>query len=199
MSRQALAEMEHIETTAAEKPPMERSDEANEKQHQLARNQGKALEMSLREMSEKVAQRGEEQAFGHFLVGYAFERPEGMYTPENGDLKWHEPEDENVHIEISVRDGADGRFVPALNVTLTVLDADGDEVGTHNQPFLWHPWLYHYGRNWELPGDGQYSFRVQIDMPDFPRHDKKNGKRYTGPVVAEFRDIPVKIYPAESK
>lgn len=140
--------------TPAEKPPMEVTEEAKKKHLDLARKQGEALKQALDEMTQNVAQRGEEKAAGHFLVGYAIEKPEGMYVVEDGELQWQEPEGKNIHIEISVRDGADGRFVPALDVELTVLDAEGQEVGTHRQPFLWHPWLYHYGRNWQLPGDG---------------------------------------------
>lgn len=177
---------------AAEKPPMKVTEEAKAKHLRLAEEQGNALGRAFAEMANNVAQRGEEKAVDNYLVGYAIESPEGMYEVENGELVWREPEDENIHIEISVRDGADGRFVPALDVMLTVLDANGDEVGTHRQPLIWHPWLYHYGRNWQLPGDGEYTFKIKIGMPDFPRHDKKNGKRYAGPVHVEFRDVPVK-------
>lgn len=176
----------------AEKPPMQVTEEAKKKHLRLAEEQGQALGRALAEMANNVAQRGEEKAVGHYLVGYAIEAPEGMYEVQDGQLVWREPEDENIHIEISVRDGADGRFVPALDVELTVLNANGDEVGTHHQPLLWHPWLYHYGRNWRLPGDGNYTFRIKIGMPAFPRHDKENGKRYTGPVAVEFRDVLVK-------
>lgn len=183
--------------TAEHKPPLQVSEEANERQLRLAEEQGAALERAFVEMAHNVAQRGDEKTAGHFLVGYAIEKPEGMYEVRNGKLEWQEPEEENIHIEISVRDGADGRFVPALDVELTVLDADGNEVGTHHQPFVWHPWLYHYGRNWQLPDDGEYTFRIKIGMPDFPRHDKENGKRYTEPVQVEFRGVLVKTKPAE--
>ncbi len=66
-------------------------------------------------------------------------------------LVWREPGDENLHVEIAVRDGADGRFVPALRVTATLVDADGTELGEHEHPLLWHPMIYHYGRNWKVP------------------------------------------------
>lgn len=181
----------------AETPPMEVTEEAKQKHLRLAEDQGSALGRALTEMADNVAQGGEEKAAGHYVVGYAIEKPEGMYHVQDGELRWQEPEGKNIHIEISVRDGADGRFVPALDVELTVLDANGNEVGTHRQPFLWHPWLYHYGRNWHLPGDGEYTFRINIGMPDFPRHDKKNGQRYTGPVQVEFRGVPVKTKPAK--
>ena len=51
-------------------------------------------------------------------------------------------------LEVAVRDVADGRFIPGLTMYATLLDHNGVEIGTHQQPFLWHSWMYHYGRNW---------------------------------------------------
>jgi uncharacterized protein involved in high-affinity Fe2+ transport len=167
------------------------SEEAKENHILLAKKQGQAFKVALDEMTQNVAQTGMEKKAGHYMVGYAVERPEGMYHVRQGELHWQEPEDENIHIEISVRDGADGRFIPALDVKLTVLKADGEMVGTHQQPFLWHPWLYHYGRNWKLPGSGKYTFKINIDMPKFHRHDKENGCRFTEPVEVVFEDIDI--------
>ncbi len=63
--------------------------------------------------------------------------------------------------------------------------------GTHDQPFLWHRWLYHYGRNWQVPHDGRYALRVRIEPASFPRHDRVNGRRYADPVVVEFDDVHI--------
>jgi uncharacterized protein involved in high-affinity Fe2+ transport len=90
-----------------------------------------------------------------------------------------------------VRDAGDGRFVPGVRVCATLVDADGNEVGTHEQPLLWHPMIYHYGRNWELPSDGRYTLRVRVEPPTFMRHDEVNGRRFTVPVEVEFRDVKV--------
>ncbi|MCL4302561.1 MAG: iron transporter [Anaerolineae bacterium] len=90
-----------------------------------------------------------------------------------------------------VRDAADGRFIPGLTVYATLLDSAGREIGTHQQPFLWHPWLYHYGRNWHVPGDGQYTLRVRVEAPDFMRHDKINGQRFATPVTVEFDGVKI--------
>ncbi len=70
---------------------------------------------------------------------------------------------------------------------VTLLDDTGHEIGTHELPFLWHPWFYHYGRNWMVPGDGAYRMRVYFDAPDFPRHDRVNGKRFENAVDVEFQ------------
>lgn len=172
-------------------PPMRQSDEADEKQLGMARKQGDAFQAAAEHMMNKEADNGGEQHVGDYFVGYAVESAEGLYQLEDGELKWQEPEAENVHMEIAVRDAADGRFIPALEVRLTVLDEQGKEVGSHPQPFLWHPWLYHYGRNWKVPGDGKYTLRVRIEAPTFHRHDKKNGLRYREPVEVEFKNVRV--------
>lgn len=176
---------------ARRRPPMEPSDEASESQLDLARDQGSAVERALEHMAEEVATDGGETRAGDYLVGYAVEEAEGMYHLRDGELVWEEPEDENLHVEVSVRDGSDGRIVPGLDVTATLVGPDGEEVGTHKQPFVWHPWIHHYGRNWAVPGDGSYTLRVRIEAPDFPRHDKKNGKRYAQAVEVEFENVEV--------
>lgn len=177
-------------TKAARQPPTQPSDEATQKQLTLAKKEGDAYGESLKVMTQEVA-RGEERPAGDYLVGYAVEEAEGMYHLINGKLEWMEPQDENAHIEVAVRDGADGRFIPQLTVYATLIANDGTGVGTHQQPFLWHPGLYHYGRNWRVPGDGEYTLRVRIEAPEFHRHDRINGKRYAEPVEVEFRNVEI--------
>jgi uncharacterized protein involved in high-affinity Fe2+ transport len=178
---------------AYKKPPAKSSDEANTEQLALARNEGKAYVKSLNHMVKKVADVGGEKRAGDYLVAYAVEKAEGMYHMMNGKLMWHEPEEENVHIEVSVRDGADNRFIPYLNVTVTVKDSYGKLIGKKQQEFLWHPWLYHYGANWRLPREDTYTLQVHIQAPIFMRHDDKNGKRYAQDVTVEFEGIKVKL------
>jgi uncharacterized protein involved in high-affinity Fe2+ transport len=72
-------------------------------------------------------------------------------------------------------------------------------MGTHQVPFLWHPWLYHYGRNWQLPGDGEYTMRVRINAPTFMRHDPENGIRYAEPVEVEFDSVKIETGVKKSK
>lgn len=179
-----------METKSECEPPMQSSDEATQKQLDLARAQGDALLHAVETMTEKVAH-GEEQQVGDYLVGFAVEKAEGLYQLRDGVLEWREPEEENVHVEIVVRDAADGRFLPGLTVYATLIDARGNTIGMHRQPFLWHPWVYHYGRNWKVPGDGEYTIRVHVDVPEFPRHDKKNGRRYSEPADVTFEQVQI--------
>lgn len=177
-------------TTTANKPPMKTSDEAKQKQLDMAKEQGQAYKKALEHMANEEAH-GETKPAGNYLVSYAVESAEGMYHKMDEGLVWREPETENAHIEVAVQDDSDLRFIPGLSVHVTVLDDAGKEIGTHQQPFLWHPWLYHYGRNWELPGDGEYTLRIHIEAPDFMRHDKENGRRYADPVDVEFKNVKI--------
>ena len=102
-----------------------------------------------------------------------------------------DPGEQNVHVEVAVRDASDGRFVPGVRVIATLVDPYGHEVGTHEQPLLWHPMIYHYGRTWTVPVDGLSTLRVRVEPPTFTRHDEVNGQRFAEPVEVEFRNVQV--------
>lgn len=180
-------------TSETRTPPMAPdTSEADRTQLDLARAQGDAYGRALAHMAETVAEDGGTQEAGEYTIGYAVEEAEGMYEWTGDGLRWRDPEDENVHLEVSVRDRADGRFVPGLRVTATLTAAGGERIGPAELPLLWHPMLYHYGRNLAAPADGQYTLTVHIDPPRFMRHDEVNGRRFAEPVDAEFRDVQVK-------
>lgn len=134
-------------TTVAQPPPMRPSDEATDEQLRLARAQGDILQGAIDQMTQQTAADGGERGAGDYLIGYAVEEAEGLYHLRDGTLEWEEPREENAHDDLDVRDGADRRFLPGLTVYATLIGGGGREIGTHRQPFLWHPWLYHYGRN----------------------------------------------------
>ena len=175
------------------RPPSRPSDEADQKQLQMAKQEGEAYSKSLHYMANEVAHTGDTQRAGDYIIGFAQEEAEGLYHLRDGELEWVEPDAENCHIEVAVLDATDHRFIPHLDIEATLLDAAGDEVTTFDCPFLWHPGLYHYGRNVTVPGDGTYTLRIRIAAPTFHRHDKTNGKRYAEPVEVEFSDISIKV------
>ena len=57
------------------------------------------------------------------------------------------------------------------------------------QPLLWHPTIYHYGRDWRAVTDGPHRLRVRVEPPTFMRQDRLNGQRFTEPVEVEFTDV----------
>jgi hypothetical protein len=172
---------------------MKPSEEASRFDLVFASAQGTAYGAALKQMSTFVAHDGREMQEGEYLVAYAVEEAEGMHHLRRGRLQWTEPKKtDNLHVEVTVRDASDGRFIPGLKVFATLIDDKGKDLGTHEQPFLWHPWLHHYGRNWRVPGDGVYRLRVRFDAPDFPRHDKVNGNRFVKGAQVEFTGVKVK-------
>lgn len=175
------------------KPSRSPSDEADERQLDMARKEGDAYHQSLLYMANDVADTGGVREAGDYIVAFAQERAEGMYMLRGeGELEWVEPGDENCHIEISVSDAADRRFIPALDIEATLIAESGATVGPVKVPFLWHPGLYHYGRNITLPGDGRYTLRIRIAPPNFMRHDKTNGRLYASTVEVEFPGVSLK-------
>jgi hypothetical protein len=158
----------------APRPKLKVSEEGDAKGLRLGRAEGAAYGRTLKHMTGDVAEAGDAVRHGDYIIGYAVEKAEGMYMPgRTGRLKWMEPKAANAHIEVSVRDAADGRFIPVLDVTVTVTNSGGKKIGKHKEPLVWHPYLYHYGRNWRLPGDGRYSLRIQFPAPKFHRHEER--------------------------
>lgn len=92
---------------------------------------------------------------------------------------------------MAVSDADDGRFVPGCTVEATLTGEDGEQVGPTTIPLLWHPGLYHYGKNLELPGEDTYDIDVRIEPPEFERHDETHGDRYGETVEVTFEDVAI--------
>jgi len=165
------------------------SEEVDDRQLELARKAGDAYQEALEYMANEVANAGDKREVGDYIVGFAQEEAEGLYAPgDDGDLEWREPEAENCHVEVAVCDADDGRSLPEVDVEVTILDGER-EVSNFRPEFLWHPGLFHYGANVELPGDGEYTVRVAVDPPEFHRHDERNGDRYAEGVEVGFEGV----------
>lgn len=167
--------------------PERASNEATAKQLGVARAQGDAYAEALKAMAEQegaVLTRA-----GDYLIAFVNEHAEGMYDRTGDQLVWREAAAEaTVHLEVAVADGSDGRFVPGLSVHMDVAQEDRVLICT-DLPFLWHPFLYHYGSNAVLPGTGPFDVTVQVRAPGFMRHDPVNGRRYPEAVTARFRKV----------
>jgi hypothetical protein len=154
-----------------------------------ARTGGEAYRAAVQAMADRSGVQTRES--DDFLIGVIVEPAEGMYEPSPGGhgLEWHEPEDANAHLEVAVADRHDGRFVPGLDVQVEVRASKAVVVVDEELPFLWHPFLYHYGANVMVPEAGDYTVTVRIGQPDFHRHDPVNGRRYLDPVEVTFDRI----------
>src|SRR6185295_11504947 len=186
--------MDHEGNRRMRKHNRRASDEADGSQLKLAAAEGRAYQKSLSYMVNEVADSGGRMQVDDYIVAYAQERAEGMYhLGPGGKLKWMEPpKNSNCHLEVSVSDAADRRFIPYLAVTATLFPTKGKKIGPFKIPFVWHPGLYHYGRNIHMPGDGVYRLVIEIDPAEFMRHDKENGRLYARRVVAEFPRVKIK-------
>lgn len=172
--------------------PKHPSDEADERQLELARGKGDAYREALEYLIHEVAHAGGMQAVKDVVIGFAQEDAEGLYVDNaEGELTWREPDGENCHIEVAVMDADDNRFIPYLDVQVTLFGENDTEYGPYEIPFVWHPGLYHYGRNIKLPGDGTYDVHIRVTPPTFERHDHKNGNRYTRPAEATFQNVTI--------
>ena len=172
-------------------PEKQPSDEVDLNQIQQSRTEGEAYQTSVSYMANTVANDGGTTEAGDYILGYAQEEAEPMYTlAGEGEFELDEPGDENCHLEAVVADRGDKRFVPYCDVSAT-LERDGEEYGPFELDFLWHPGVYHYGSNVEVPGDGTYDMHVTVEPPEFHRHDEQNGDRYGETVEVTFEEIDV--------
>lgn len=170
---------------------LEPSEEVDERHLELARQAGDAYLQAVDHMIEDVAETGARKETDDYIVGFAQEEAEGMYRMKDGDLEWEEPsEDQNCHLEVVVASAADRRFLPGMSVQAT-LEGEDTTVGPTEIPFVWHPGLYHYGRNLELPDAGTYTITVEIEPAQWPRHDKQNGDRFTNSLETRFEDVEI--------
>lgn len=172
-------------------PEKQPSDEVDLNQIQQSRTEGEAYQTSVTYMANSVANDGGTTEAGDYILGYAQEEAEPMYRlAGEGEFELTEPDGENCHLEVVVADRGDKRFVPYCDVSAT-LERDGEEHGPFELDFLWHPGVYHYGSNVEVPGDGTYDMHVTVEPPEFHRHDEQNGDRYGETVEVTFEDIDV--------
>jgi hypothetical protein len=172
-------------------PDIDSPDE--KQQEQLVLKQGDAYRASYNMLMAEDPHT--EAAVADYRVTASFEPAEGMYEPDvDGGLAWTTPKDgANQHLEVIVRDRRDGRFIPYLDVHLRLLDQEGTVVLDTAVPFIWHPFVLHYGVDGTIPGEGDYMPEVTIPAPRFPRHDEVRGKRYEQDVT--IRLAPVHLEP----
>ncbi len=162
------------------------------RQERLVRAQGDAYRASYDELMAEDPHA--EAEIDEYLITASFEPAEGMYgMGPDGSLGWETPRDEdNQHFEVIVRDRDDGRFLPGLDIHLRLLDASGKAVAETSVPFIWHPFVLHYGIDGRIPGEGDYTAEVSIPAPRFHRHDEVRGRRYQ-------RDVTVRLGPLHLK
>lgn len=160
--------------------------------HDQGRAYGRSYEMLMAEDPHA------EVEVDDYRVTASFEPAEGMYTTgPDTTLAWTTPrEHDNQHFEVIVRDREDGRFIPELDIRLRLYA--GSDHGSESPvvdipvPFIWHPFVLHYGVDGRIPGEGDYTAEVSIPAPQFNRHDQVRGRRYEHDVTVRLGPVHLK-------
>lgn len=142
--------------------------------------------------AEIEAEGGEVEA-GAYRVGYIVEPAEGWWEGEPPNLQWREPtEGETNHIEILPFDAETGLLVPYMDITLTVLDENDEEVESKPLEFYYAE-FYHYANNFSLPESGTYTLRAELAPPEFRRHGSEDGEGrvYENRAVVTFEEVEI--------
>lgn len=152
--------------------------EDNKTKIELANQQGKSYQNAV-DYLKKIVSSYQEEKVDDYIITVCAEEAEGLYQLEDGELEWQDPKEGlNSHIEIIVQDADDKRFIPELNVHATLFTKDKEIIQEKYHPFLWHPYVFHYGANWRIPAEGEYWVELKISAPRFHRHDVVKGKKY---------------------
>jgi hypothetical protein len=157
--------------------------------------QGGAMGRAVRAMNQQATS-GAGQLSTDYRIEAAVEYAEAYWFCDPTTLAYKSEVEassaENCHIEIAPRDAWTGRFLPELNVTVTVWNANGHEIGTRPEPLMWHPWLYHYGENWRVPLSGRYRIRATFPAPAWRRYGATMGRRFAQGATVEYRELRIK-------
>ena len=163
-----------------------------ERKRNLAVAQGDVYALALDEMKDEDGNASTEA--DDYIISIACEDAEGMYMyNEKGDLEWMIPEKGvNQHFEVVVQDKDDKRFIPGLEIYAKLLDKSKNVVAEMIVPFIWHPFLFHYGINCRILTAGTYFAELKIKKPSFHRHDETYGKRYGKDVTVILGPVSLK-------
>ncbi|HEY5085964.1 MAG TPA: hypothetical protein VII66_01270 [Gemmatimonadaceae bacterium] len=189
-----IARFAHVavsgDSLAAAAERLARGDSRESKE--LAHSEGAAVERSLAEMLHSGRATGSQVRSGDYTVAVAVRRARGYWEARNGKLAYVTP-DSNVgpiaHIDVLIRDEATRRFVPGLRVRAMILDSRRREIDTYLMPFMWGPWMNHYGLNVPVPRGGRYTIRVRADAPSFRRYGSTALKEFNHAINVELHNV----------
>ena len=170
------------------------SDVATTSQLEGAAEEGEAVGKELSWVAREESAASGALAAGDYLVTYLITPADDFYDLEaaqsSSPAHHTTVQPGSAHVSVVVRDAADGRSVPGLDVKVTLRASNGVATRTGALPFGWHPVLNRYGDNMILP-HGPFAVEVRIARPMYARHDSVNGNRYIHPVIASFPDVVV--------
>lgn len=196
LTRPVVVEFDQVPLAAmlAGQPPL---SDAAAAATELAQAPGAAYHQTLGALYENV-NAGEARQVGDYLVGYAIDYALATWNLDEAKNKFRyeidteETTQLNAHVEATVQEARTGRFVPGLHLTATLADAQGHDLGTHELPFEWHPWVFHYGENWRVPRSGPaYRLRLRAEAPTFRRYGRTAGQVFSRRFDVSFDSVRV--------
>lgn len=128
---------------------------------------------------------------GDYGIEYEIEAPHGFYEFSAGKLEWKEPQEENAHICVVVKDAQSGDPLPGLTIDTTLLDRRGGRAASATLTYLWDTVHPHYGANVKVPPEDGYLLQIHVFPPTFSRFDKERGKRFAGGADVQFEGIAI--------
>jgi len=158
----------------------------------LARDEGAVVDRPLSALLRDGDVSGSQVRSGDYKVTVLVREARGYWNVRNGSLGFVDPNSSVgpvAHLDVIVRDATTGRFVPGLKVRATILNSRKKEVDTYPMPFMWHPWVNHYGLSVPMPGSGRYTVRVRTDAPAFRRYGSTALKKFNRAVDVSVRGV----------
>lgn len=159
---------------------------------ELARQEGIAVERSLTGILREANVSGSQRRSGDYNVAVVVQNPRGSWEQRNGKLIYARPDSDIgpiSHIEVSIRDATTGRLLPGLNVHASIVDSRKRAINTYPMPFMWHPWMNHYGLDVAVPGKETYTIRVRADAPSFRRYGGTALRKFNRAIDVEMRGV----------
>jgi|WetSurMetagenome_2_1015567.scaffolds.fasta_scaffold777049_1 hypothetical protein len=103
---------------------------------------------------------------GNFLICYEVGNAEGTYQLEHNQLVWREPENQNIHIDVTVQNRGE-KFIDYLNIYAVLIGPDEKVISGKPLPYAWHPWKNHYGENFSITTPGIYELQLHFENPEY--------------------------------
>lgn len=130
---------------------------------------------------------------GDYKVAYFLGAPIGSYVMKSGKLVWVTPSAKlNQHIDVIVMDSLTGMPIPLSPIKVEVVDTNGKLIDSRKLDYVWTPMGEHYGSNFTIPCAGNYTLRISAPVPNFLRHSRQIGNRFTCALNAKFSNVMLK-------
>jgi len=117
----------------------------------------------------------------------------GWYEPKQGKLVWISPaRKENQYLELILTSTIDQKPLPNAGIKVSIYDKNNKLRESKRMIMMWSVTDYHYGNNFTIPADGNYTVKVEITPPMFARLHKNVGKKFFSSAKVTFRNVALK-------